>query len=1037
MSGRFNPGGGHAIGAKVNPGADEWVPTISGNAELRLSMVPAGAGPALRMDYVFNDAGGFVVARRAFARSMPAEYALRFRLRGRGTVHALELKLIDDTNQNVWRHVIANLTPSARWKGVTVESRAIDFAWGPASGRGVSQLGFVEFAIVAVAAGAGTLSIADLAIEDRTPTQAPLATASSALPDFAAGDALQPTGWKPLAEDPRPWISLDLIQPRRLGGLTIEWLGAAPADGFRVLASSGGKRWKTVYTAKRAGGRRAYVYLPGLDTRCVRLEFSEPIDGATLQLQPFDFSRSIDDFWYHVAAAEPRGFYPRWLHREQTLWTPIGTAHGTECALMNDDGMVEVSQGSFSLEPMLWIGGMLVTWADVAAQASLLDGWMPVPTVRWSHADWNLYIQAQTTASGDLRVRYRFENLTAAAIAARLFVLVRPFQVTPPWQSFRGLGGVKKIHDVSWRDGAVWVDAAARIVPMDAAGAAGAAGAAWSFGANAFDDGGIALQLCSGRPPAHAAAHDVFGFATGSFAFELAVAANQSAERALSCLPAAAVRSTAALDGGGASLEPAFDWGARMPVSQWSGNGWVMDAIRAALTATAHILVTRDGPALQPGPRRYTRSWIRDGAMMSAALLRMGYIDAVRQFIAWYAPHQRADGFVPCCVDREGIDWLVEHDSHGELLALIADYHRFAQDPDFLAGIWIHVERAAGCIERLLGPDGLLPISVSHEGYLAQPVHAYWDDFWALRGLGDAVFLARALGREEPAAHWQTLAARFAASLYSSIEATRRARHLEFIPGSVEWADFDPTATANAVYLLGVPRGLDRRALERTFDQYLADWHNKRSGAVAALNYTPYEIRIIGALVRLGRRDAALVLLRFFLDDRRPRAWNQWPEIAWRDGHAPAHVGDLPHTWIAAEYVLALRSLFAYEREADAAADAAADAMADATADATVEAAIVVAAGLAPEWIEGAGVVVRGMPTLYGPLSYTLRRVDANTLHFTLEGGIGARVILTPPLAAPLRAVVVDGRTCENFDAGSVTIHQSDQTSTFILTCSR
>jgi len=252
MSGRFNPGGGHAIGAKVNPGADEWVPTISGNAELRLSMVPAGAGPALRMDYVFNDAGGFVVARRAFARSMPAEYALRFRLRGRGTVHALELKLIDDTNQNVWRHVIANLTPSARWKGVTVESRAIDFAWGPASGRGVSQLGFVEFAIVAVAAGAGTLSIADLAIEDRTPTQAPLATASSALPDFAAGDALQPTGWKPLAEDPRPWISLDLIQPRRLGGLTIEWLGAAPADGFRVLASSGGKRWKTVYTAKPA-----------------------------------------------------------------------------------------------------------------------------------------------------------------------------------------------------------------------------------------------------------------------------------------------------------------------------------------------------------------------------------------------------------------------------------------------------------------------------------------------------------------------------------------------------------------------------------------------------------------------------------------------------------------------------------------------------------------------------------------------------------------------------------------------------------------
>ena len=87
-------------------------------------------------------------------------------------------------------------------------------------------------------------------------------------------------------------------------------------------------------------------------------------------------------------------------------------------------------------------------------------------------------------------------------------------------------------------------------------------------------------------------------------------------------------------------------------MTQWAGNGWIRDAIHAALTATAHILVTRSGPALQPGPRRYTRSWIRDGAMMGAALLRMGHRDEVREFIRWYAPHQREDGFVPCCVDQ-------------------------------------------------------------------------------------------------------------------------------------------------------------------------------------------------------------------------------------------------------------------------------------------------------------------------------------------------------------------------------------------------
>jgi hypothetical protein len=233
------------------------------------------------------------------------------------------------------------------------------------------------------------------------------------------------------------------------------------------------------------------------------------------------------------------------------------------------------------------------------------------------------------------------------------------------------------------------------------------------------------------------------------------------------------------------------------------------------------------------------------------------------------------------------------------------------------------------------------------------------------------------------------LAARVGTGLFASVAATRAAHELDFIPGSVEWADFDPTATANALYLLDVPRGLDRAAVERTFDLYLADWRSKRSGDAAWSNYTPYEIRIIGALVRLGRRDAALELLRFFLSDRRPRAWNQWPEIAWRDRKAPAHVGDLPHTWISAEYVLAIRSLFAYEREADGA--------------------LVLAAGLAPEWIEGDGVRVRSMPTLYGALSYSLRRIDERTVRFELASGVDCRIILRPPLAGPLREVRIDG----------------------------
>jgi len=254
----------------------------------------------------------------------------------------------------------------------------------------------------------------------------------------------------------------------------------------------------------------------------------------------------------------------------------------------------------------------------------------------------------------------------------------------------------------------------------------------------------------------------------------------------------------------------------------------------------------------------------------------------------------------------------------------------------------------------------------------------------------------------DTAARWHGVAQRFASVLFASIERTRAARKLDFIPASIEWADFDPTATANAVAFLDVADGLDSKAVEHTFDRYLSDWRRRRSGALEWEKYSPYEIRIIGALVRLGRREEALELLRFFLSDRRPPAWNQWPEIAWRDRRAPAHVGDLPHTWVAAEYVLAVRSLFAYERSHDRT--------------------LVVAAGLAPEWTRGPGVDVHEMPTLHGALSFSARTVDAHTFRIDIGPGVAGCIELRPPLSGCLVAVSVNGSDHTDFDADSVVI---------------
>ncbi len=967
-----------------------WRSISTAQAKLTLSRATSAPVGSIQMTFDFGGSGGYVIARRELVRTMSEDFAVHFQLRGRAPANHLELKLVDPTGLNVWRHVIRDLKPPAEWQEFTLESRDIDFAWGPAGGGAIAELGAIEFAIVAGEGGAGYLSISELSIEDRQAPAVRTAWASSEMPGFEAKKVPGGDIWRPCAGDAHPSITLDLGADRQIGGMVIDWLAHAPTRGFRILGSADGDRWELLHAASKAAGKSSQIYLPGARAHFLRLDMDEPSDGAMLRVKSFEYSRSVDAFWHNVAKAAPRGWYPRWLYREQSLWTPIGTSNGAPCALINEEGMVEVFPGSFSIEPMLWVNGRLFTWADVSPTQGLRNGWMPFPSVVWESGDWRLSIQGEVTKSGTLQVRYRAESISNGSCEGRLFVVVRPFQVTPPWQRFHDLGGFRPVNDIAQCDGVVRINGKESIVPMVPH---------FEFGAAAFDEGVVTEYLAKGQLPANAGVHDTHGFASAVLAFDLSSRDKGHCEVVLACTSdVTEISSRAAL----------FDWDSKLPASQWMGEGWAGDVVRSALTAAAHVLVNRNGAALQPGPRRYTRSWIRDGAVMGAALLRMGCFEEVRDFIRWYAPNQRADGFVPCCVDGDGPDWLIEHDSHGEFIALVADYHGFTADIESLKESWIYVDKAVGCIERLLGKDGLLPISASHEGYLAQPVHSYWDDFWALRGLLDAVKLARALGRDEKERAWTSLSVRFATSLYASIEKTRREHNLDYIPCSVEWADFDPTSTASAIGLLGVPEGIDRQALERTFTLHMSQWRGKRSGSISAPNYTPYEIRVIGALVRLGRRDEALELLRFYLSDRRPPAWNQWPEIAWRDHRAPAHLGDLPHAWVGAEYVLAVRSLFAYESEHDHK--------------------MVVAAGLAPEWIEGAGVKVERMPTLYGSLSYSLRKLDRETLEFAIGGGLSSGIVLRPPLAESLQSVTLDGRSLTSFDRDSVYIPSGEAT---------
>jgi hypothetical protein len=384
-----------------------------------------------------------------------------------------------------------------------------------------------------------------------------------------------------------------------------------------------------------------------------------------------------------------------------------------------------------------------------------------------------------------------------------------------------------------------------------------------------------------------------------------------------------------------------------------------------------YILINKDGPAIHPGSRSYERSWIRDGSLTSAALLRLGQRDVVKDFINYYAKHLRADGYVPCCVGAAGADPVPEHDSHGQFIYLIADYYRHTNDRALLETQWPNVKRVVAFIESLRASRmtkqyegtefyGLVPESISHEGYSAKPMHSYWDDFFILRGLADATFLARELRAPEAETYAQ-LTSDFRKTLVASIAMTMRKHAIDYIPGSAELGDFDATSTTVAVSPIDEGNALPQPALNRTFDKYFEH-------ALEPRTYTPYELRVVGTLVRLGHADRARRLLTYFFEDQRPRAWYQWAEVVHRNPREPQFIGDMPHTWVGSDFIRSALDFLAYE-----------------SGDA-----LIVAAGISREWAKQ-GVRVRNLGTYYGNLDYSIEPhvvFDRDTLRVRLGGNV-------------------------------------------------
>lgn len=976
-------------------------------------------GPALQLDFDLAGTAGYALADRALPLDLPANYEISFYVRADAPVNNFQFKLTDAAGDNVWWFNRPNFTFPDEWREIRIRKRQIEFAWGPTADRTLRHAARVEFVVAAGrGGGAGSVRFSRLAVRELPPVPAiwpmPAVRASSdrpgADPALAVDDQLG-TAWRSdPGGGPEQSLTLDFGQRREFGGIVLHWLDREFASRYAIQASDDGAQWRTLRSVSDGTGGNDALALPEAESRYLRLLLQDGPARAygisEVEIKDPDFGESANAFIEVVARNSPRGYFPRGFSGEQAYWTLVGVDGGSDSALLSTDGALEAGQGGFSIEPFVVAGGKLTTWAETDPQQFLADGYLPMPGVRWRQPQWQLSVSSfasGTQQSPQIVARYEITNMTGHRLPLDLVLAFRPFQVNPPSQFLNTVGGVSAIRDIVWDGTAFVVNDQRRVYALQRPDKIGA-----------FASDPAALPKLLARSAWHEAnrAHDAFGYASGALGYKLDLPPHGSRTIDL----------VVSLSGSGARPDlrriSKEGWAARE--QRAAAASWreklnrvslkvppvaqpLVDALR---TSVAHILMTRDGPMLRPGTRSYARSWIRDGAMISESLLRLGDAGVAAEYLRWYAPHQFASGKIPCCVDRRGADPVPENDSAGEFIFLAAEIHRYTHDRALLGATWPHVHAAARYLDALrrservdtnLAPDrrsfyGLLPASISHEGYSEKPMHSYWDDFWALKGYSGAIDIATALGHDAEADRLRGDRDTFRHDLTNSLYAAVAARGVAYIPGAAELGDFDPTSTAIAFAPRGDMGVLPPDLVRASYERYWREFTDRRDGKTSWDVYTPYELRVVGTLVRLGWRDRAQALLAFFLADRRPLAWNQWPEVVGRDPRQPRFIGDMPHAWVASDFIRATLDLFAYERDADRA--------------------IVLAAGVAPDWLDDGGVAVHDLRTPYGRLSYTLRR-DGDRLTLRLAPGSGmppGGFIFVWPGDTPPRSASINGK---------------------------
>ncbi len=658
----------------------------------------------------------------------------------------------------------------------------------------------------------------------------------------------------------------------------------------------------------------------------------------------------------YFSEKHPEWILPSWLRTGVIGWTMTGRESGMSEALMSEDGTIQPGNRTPCVSFAVEYRGKAFYPAPGKARLRLYSGGglpvCPIPVCRWGKIG-DLQVESshmvlagspgpdsETVGLATLTVRN--EGRKESKIEAALFV--RPFSVK---------GKLRPIKTIEFKGNILYVNGYPFLKSMEKPS---------RIHAIEFIGRDVSEALLGKELPERSALRSEIGLGQCAFIFDMSIPP-LGQKTLYFLLPINPLEFNGRFPG-----KEDFPRLVANTLEWWADRVTKVrfrlpdpELYRCYQASAGYILVGKDGPQLHPGPLAYDSFWYRDSAYMLAALNRAGLAPACRDTVDAMASYQLEDGMFPPIVNSKGKPVAYhEWDSQGQALFSFVDHYFFTRDLEWLKGKMDVIRKGIGFLakkrkERIGSKwkgrpeEGILPPSVSAEDLGSGSWHHFWDDFWAILGLREGAYALAKCGRMDESVR----AIREAVDLFSavnrSVERLIKTKGIHWIPNGPE--DLEGTSMARGTSPAVWPGDLyprDSVLIYKSFDEYWKRWIEPYGGGYYHQGRIwPYGMELALCYVMLGERDRAWEMLKWHMDHQTLKGVYAWGEQV-RTEEKTFLSGDMPHCWVAGDYMNLLRGMLLFEKASGK---------------------LVIGAGIPRDWW-AKGFSVEDAPTRWGKITY-------------------------------------------------------------------